>query len=125
MRGIIACAFFRPAGAGADCTLRSYGFGAKTVGQQDGVPPSASPYPFTTNAWALTIGGLTVQITYCRAAPGLIIDQFNFAYPTAGFPVSGTVAATLQTPASAALVCTLRPGRGMADYERRWSAPRC
>ena len=73
----------RTPGAGADYTLRSDAFGAKTVGQQDGVPPSASPYPFTTNAWALTIGGLTVQITYCRAAPGLIIGQFNFGYPTA------------------------------------------
>ena len=85
--------------SGAACTIWGNGFGPKNGAVRDGVP--ASPAPFllsdleTAGTCSLTIGGKTAQVAYCGAAPGQIIDQLNFIYPS-GVPAgSSTVDAVL------------------------------
>jgi hypothetical protein len=43
----------------------------------------------------LTVGGQTARVDYCGAAPGLIIEQLNFNYPSGVSTVSPYVDATL------------------------------
>ena len=43
----------------------------------------------------LNIAGQTARVDYCGAAPGLIIDQLNFAYPAGVVSTSPFVEATL------------------------------
>jgi uncharacterized protein (TIGR03437 family) len=43
----------------------------------------------------LVIGGQPARVDYCGAAPGLIIDQLNFAYPPGVVSGSPFVDATL------------------------------
>jgi len=73
------------ASPGTVCTLWGNGFGAKNGTLHDGIPASATPYSLfdlqTAAACTLTVGGATAQVTYCGAAPGLVIDQLNFVYP--------------------------------------------
>ena len=44
---------------------------------------------------ALTIGGITARVTYCGAAPGEVIYQLNFVYPSGVTAGGGTEKATL------------------------------
>ena len=74
--------------AGGVYQLWGNGFGPKNGPQQDGVPSvyngTLTPLEVQGSpaACALTIGGQNAMVTYCGAAPGLIIDQLNFVYPT-------------------------------------------
>jgi uncharacterized protein (TIGR03437 family) len=67
--------------AGAYCTLWGNGFGPTNPPLTDGTLAPASPLPWTVNKCALTIGGVTANVTYCGAAPGEAIYQLNFEYP--------------------------------------------
>lgn len=64
------------------CTLWGNGFGPTNPPLADGTPAPASPLPWTVNSCALAIAGLSVQVTYCGAAPGEIIYQLNFVFPS-------------------------------------------
>jgi uncharacterized protein (TIGR03437 family) len=76
---------------GAYCTLWGNGFGPTKPALTDGTPAPASPLPWTANTCALTIGGVTANVTYCGAAPGEVIYQLNFEYPS-GVTASGATA---------------------------------
>ncbi len=87
-----------PITAGATCTLYGNGFGVKNGLHVDGVP--ADPSNLTgievPGPCSMTIDGQPTVVSYCGAAPDLVIDQLNFVYPT-GVPVSTTpVTATLE-----------------------------
>ena len=71
---------------GEYCTIWGNGFGATNPALADGALAPASPLPWTVNQCALTIGGVPARVTYCGAAPGEVIDQLNFVYPS-GVPV--------------------------------------
>jgi uncharacterized protein (TIGR03437 family) len=74
--------------AGTEYTFWANGFGPKNALQQDGVPAaytgSVTPLevPGSTASCQLTIDGQVARIDYCGAAPGEIIDQLNFEYPS-------------------------------------------
>ncbi len=95
------------ASPGVNCTLWGNGFGPTVVTQQDGVPSPSVTLPSTVNTCHLSINGLDATISYCGAAPGLVIDQMNFRYPP-GLPSGsanlsalltvGTNNATIQVP---------------------------
>jgi len=77
--------------SGAACSLWGNGFGPTNSKQQTGIPSSvARPAP-TTRSCALTIGGANAALDYCGAAPGLLIYQLNFTYPS-GAAATGTTA---------------------------------
>jgi len=79
----------------ANCTLWGNGFGAVTEPQADGVPAALHAIQ-TLAACKLQTGGQDATVTYCGAAPGLVIDQLNFVYPAnAAVRPYGTVSATL------------------------------
>jgi len=80
---------------GAFCTLWGNGFGPTSPPLSDGTPAPAAPLAWTVNACTLTIGGVTAKVTYCGAAPGEIIDQLNFVYPSGIASVNGVAAATV------------------------------
>ena len=71
---------------GTACTLWGNGFGAENGITRDGIAASAAPYSLadleTAASCTLTIGGAVAQVTYCGAAPGQIVDQLNFIYPS-------------------------------------------
>jgi uncharacterized protein (TIGR03437 family) len=73
--------------AGTIYQLWGNGLGPKNVPEQDGVPVtyggSFTPLevPGGTAACQLIIGGQSATVSYCGAAPDLIIDQLNFTYP--------------------------------------------
>jgi uncharacterized protein (TIGR03437 family) len=71
------------------CAMWGNGFGPKNGGSVDGMAPPAQPPALgplkTKTECMLTIAGLTAKVDYCGAAPGLIIDQINFEYPS-GLP---------------------------------------
>ncbi|HTQ56936.1 MAG TPA: family 16 glycosylhydrolase [Bryobacteraceae bacterium] len=62
--------------------------GPKNAAEQDGVPAvyagSLTPLevPGGNASCQLTIGGKAAAVDYCGAAPGEIIDQVNFTYPS-------------------------------------------
>lgn len=68
--------------------LWANGLGPKNSPLQDGAPAlytgSLTPLevPGSPASCQLTIGGQPARVDYCGAAPGLIIDQVNFAYPS-------------------------------------------
>jgi len=69
--------------------LWANGLGPKNAPEQDGVPVAYSGGPLTplevpggNAACQLTIGGQPANVSYCGAAPGEIIDQLNFTYPS-------------------------------------------
>jgi len=68
------------------CTIWGNGFGPTNPPLADGAPAPASPLPWTMNQCALTIGGVPAKVTYCGGAPGELIYQLNFVYPS-GVPV--------------------------------------
>ena len=67
--------------------LWANGLGPKNSPLQNGVPAvytgSLMPLevPGSPDSCELTVGGQSARVDYCGAAPGLIIDQVNFAYP--------------------------------------------
>jgi len=63
------------------CTLWGNGFGPTTAVPEDGAP--AAGVAWATHTCTLSIGGQEATVTYCGAAPGLVIDQLNFVYPAA------------------------------------------
>ena len=73
---------------GVSYQLWGNGFGPKNGPSQDGVPAtfagSLTPLevPDSPANCQLTIGGQPVPVQYCGAAPGEIIDQLNFVYPS-------------------------------------------
>jgi uncharacterized protein (TIGR03437 family) len=75
----------------ANCTLWGNGFGPTNPALTDGTPAPASPLPWTANTCTLTIGSVNAQVTYCGAAPGEIIYQLNFVYPS-GVAANGATA---------------------------------
>jgi uncharacterized protein (TIGR03437 family) len=74
--------------AGTEYVMWGNGFGPKNSPLQDGVPATYSgsltplEVPGGGASCQLVIGGQTAQVDYCGAAPGLIIDQLNFVYPS-------------------------------------------
>jgi uncharacterized protein (TIGR03437 family) len=74
--------------AGTEYVLWGNGFGSKNSPLQDGVPAgyngSLTPLevPGGPSSCQLIIGGQTARVDYCGAAPGLIIEQLNFVYPS-------------------------------------------
>ena len=67
---------------GEYCTLWGNGFGPTNPPLTDGTPAPSSPLPWTTNTCSLTISGVSIQPQYCGAAPGEVIYQLNFQYPS-------------------------------------------
>ena len=98
---VTGCVSGAPA-LGATCVMWGNGFGPKNMPQQDGVPASGMPsslsdleVPGSPAACELTIAGQPATVLYCGAAPGELIDQLNFTYPST-VPGTGTsVDATL------------------------------
>jgi uncharacterized protein (TIGR03437 family) len=68
--------------AGSACTLWGDGFGRTNPPQRDGKPSAADSLAPSATPCALTVGGLSAMVPYCGAAPGLIIDQISFIYPS-------------------------------------------
>ena len=86
--------------AGTVYQLWANGLGPKNSPQQDGAPPTYArltdlEVPGSPAACQLTIGGQPAEVEYCGAAPGLIIDQINFTYPSGVSPAAPYVDATL------------------------------
>src|SRR6266853_735844 len=87
--------------AGAEYVLWGNGFGPKNSPLQDGLPATYSgsltplEVPGGPASCQLTIGGQTARVDYCGAAPGLIIEQLNFEYPSSVSTASPYVDATL------------------------------
>lgn len=85
---------------GLSYQLWGNGFGPKNGPSQDGVPAtfagSLTPLEVPGNpaSCQLTIGGQPAIVQYCGAAPGEIIDQLNFVYP------SGVVSSTTYVDAA-------------------------
>jgi uncharacterized protein (TIGR03437 family) len=88
---ILSCANGAPQ-PGSNCTLWGNGFGPTNPPLIDGTLAPASPLPWTVNTCALSIGGITADVTYCGAAPGEVIYQLNFVYPP-GIASTGGMAA--------------------------------
>jgi uncharacterized protein (TIGR03437 family) len=80
---------------GAVCTLWGNGFGPTTSALTDGTPAPLEAL-WTANTCTLTIGGVNATVDYCGAAPGEIIYQLNFVYPSGaasdGATAKGTIA---------------------------------
>jgi uncharacterized protein (TIGR03437 family) len=92
---------------GTACTLWGNGFGARNGVTRDGIAASAAPYSLsdleTVASCTLTIGGATAPVTYCGAAPGQIVDQLNFIYPSGSSATDavlsiGNVSGSLKLP---------------------------
>ena len=95
--------------AATECTVHpgiSYqlwgnGFGPKNAPLQDGSPAgfngSLTPLevPDSPASCQLNIGGQVAVVQYCGAAPGEIIDQLNFIYPSGVVSTAPYVDATL------------------------------
>jgi len=82
---------------GEYCTLWGNGFGPTNPALTDGAPAPSSPLPWTVNTCTLTIGGVSVQVTYCGAAPGEVIYQLNFIYPNGAAVNGGGFSAAMLT----------------------------
>jgi len=86
--------------SGGAYQLWGNGFGPKNGGSQDGAPAvytgTLSPLEVSGGASAcqLMIAGRPTIVQYCGAAPGEIIDQLNFVYPS-GVPATAYVDASL------------------------------
>jgi uncharacterized protein (TIGR03437 family) len=86
---------------GNEYQLWANGLGPKNGASQDGAPAvyndSLTPLqvPGSPDSCQLTVGGQPARVDYCGAAPGLIIDQINFAYPSGVGSVTPYVDASL------------------------------
>ena len=83
--------------AGSTYQLWANGLGPKTSPLQDGVPAPGIALRVSGGdaSCQLTIGGQPAAVLYCGAAPGEIIDQVNFTYPTGVTATASYVGATL------------------------------
>jgi uncharacterized protein (TIGR03437 family) len=72
-----------PISAGVTCVLYGNGFGPADVMALDGVPAASG----AINNCTMTVGNQPASVSYCGVAPGEVIDQLNFIYPS-GVPVS-------------------------------------
>jgi beta-glucosidase len=87
--------------AGTQYQLWANGLGPKNSPESDGVPViftgSLTPLevPGSPASCLLTIDDKTAVVDYCGAAPGLIIDQVNFTYPSGISTTAPYVDATL------------------------------
>jgi uncharacterized protein (TIGR03437 family) len=83
--------------AGSSYQLWANGLGPKTAALQDGIPApiAALQVPGGPSACQLTIGGQPATVLYCGVAPGEIIDQVNFTYPSGVSSSAPYVVATL------------------------------
>ena len=84
---------------GGTYQLWANGLGPKQTAGQDGVGASGTSLNDLTVVGGtancqLKIGGIAATVTYCGAAPGEIIDQLNFVYPS-GVPSGAPVEAVL------------------------------
>ena len=75
---------------GVTCTFWGTGFGPTIPPQSDGVPATAGVPAVTASPCLLSVGGQPAVVTYCGAAPGLLVYQMNFVYPT-GAQATGAV----------------------------------
>ena len=102
---ILTCMNGSPPKAGLPCTLWGNGFGQTTPSpQHSGVPAASPPLPKTSAACKLELAGAgEVVVSYCGAAPGLVIDQLNFVYP-ANATGNPNVAATLTAGGASASI---------------------
>ena len=101
--------------AGNTYQLWANGLGPKNLPEQDGVGDGATNINDLSVVGGaancqLTIGGVAATVTYCGAAPGLVIDQLNFTYP-AGIPSGAPVEAVLTITNPTGRVLTLATGR--------------
>ena len=95
-RGTAILTCLGPERPGSACSLWGTGFGPKAVPQRDGTPSDVSRASENIRDCALKIAGVMAAVTYCGAAPGLIIDQLNFIYPSINaLPKSSFLPATL------------------------------
>ncbi len=76
---------------GVTVVLYGSGFGPTTVASQDGVPAAGA----STTTCTLAINNQPVTVTYCGTAPGEVIDQLNFIYPSGISAGAQPVTATL------------------------------
>ena len=87
--------------AGGNYQLWANALGPKGAPLQDGIGAvftgsySALEVPGGPTSCQLTIGGQTAQVQYCGAAPGEIIDQINFIYPSGVTSTTSYVEASL------------------------------
>ncbi len=77
--------------SGATYQLWANGLGPVSQALEDGVPAPLAALP-TQAGCQLTIGGQPATVLYCGAAPGEIIDQINFTYPSGVTPGAFTTA---------------------------------
>jgi uncharacterized protein (TIGR03437 family) len=77
--------------------LWANGLGPMTSPLEDGVPAplAALQVPGGPSSCQLMIGGVQATVLYCGVAPGEIIDQVNFTYPSGVSSSSPYVGATL------------------------------
>ncbi len=83
--------------AGAHCTLWGNGFGVTKSPQLDGTPATLTPLSSTEDPCYITVGGEPAAVTFCGAAPGLIINQLNFIYPAGVMFIGPTIPAEILT----------------------------
>jgi uncharacterized protein (TIGR03437 family) len=83
--------------AGATYQLWANGLGPMTSPLQDGLPAPLAELqvPGGPSSCVLTIDGQPATVLYCGAAPGEIIGQVNFTYPSGVSTVAPYVNATL------------------------------
>ena len=75
------------------CTVWGNGFGSLSQGAATGVPNGGAAD--TTATCKASVGGVDAQIQYCGAAPGLVINQLNFYFPSGAAVSNGVSNATL------------------------------
>jgi uncharacterized protein (TIGR03437 family) len=77
------------------CTLWGNGFGPTNPAQRDGAPSTVGTVASTVSPCLLTVGGKGATVTFCGAAPGQLIYQLNFIYPSAVEATSSTIPAEI------------------------------
>jgi uncharacterized protein (TIGR03437 family) len=95
--------------AGAIYQLWANGLGPVSSALQDGAPAPLAALP-VQGGCSLTIGGQPASVLYCGVAPGEIIDQVNFAYPTGVSSNAGYVQASLSAGGVTGLFRLPAPG---------------
>lgn len=91
---IVTCAQGPPR-VNAACSLWGNGFGATTPARQTGIPSPAGELAPTTGACKLVISGADAEVSYCGAAPGLLIYQLDFVYPSGAAAAGPTLPAAI------------------------------